>query len=193
MKVSRASKRYAAALLSLADEVKKVDSVGADMQLVSQTITSSRELYLFFSSPVIDRAKKRSVVQSLYEGRVDKLTIGFLYLLVEKGREALTEAIAIEYGRLLDEKMGVVNAELKAPYKLDEKASSHVRSKLESLTGKKVRVSFSLDKGLIGGFQAQIGDTVYDGSVRRQLEILKRQLSENGGLNASLSEQNKRN
>jgi F-type H+-transporting ATPase subunit delta len=62
---------------------------------------------------------------------------------------------------------------------LDRVDSSAVQSKLEELTSKKVRLSFSIDKSLVGGFVAQVGDTVYDGSVRRQLEILRRQLAGN--------------
>ncbi len=182
MKASRASKRYAGALLQLATEMKKVEQVGADMRFIRESIAASHELQLFFADPVIMRAKKRSVVNALFQDKVDDLTLRFLNLLISKGREKLTGGIAVEYGVLLDDAMGIVNAELKAPYPLDDKSQTRVRSRLEGLTGKKVRISFALDKSLVGGFLAQIGDTVYDGSVRRQLELLKHQLSEDVSL-----------
>lgn len=149
------------------------------MRLIHETVASSHDLHLFFANPIIDRSRKRSVVKALFDGRIDKVTMNFLYLLIDKGREKLTGGIAEEFGKLLDEMMGVVTAELKAPLDLDEKNRARVRSKLEDLTGKKVKITFSLDKSLVGGFLAQIGDTVYDGSVRRQLELLRYQLTEN--------------
>ncbi len=188
MKRSRASRRYAGALLELAAELKKVDQVSADMRLIRGAISASRDLELFFASPVIDRSKKKGVITALFEAKVDKLTMGFLLLLVEKGRESLLAGIVVEYADLLDEMMGIVNAELKAPFEFDEKHIARARGKLEEITSKKVRVSFSLDKSLVGGFLAQIGDTVYDGSVRRQLELLKRRLTENASFTSPLTQ-----
>ncbi len=183
MKRSRASRRYAAALLDLAAEVKKTEKIGADMALVRESMQVSRELELFFENPVINRSKKLDVARALYEGKIDPMTLSFLYLLINKGREKLTGGIAEQVGILLDERNGIVNAQLMAPFELDKKDQTRVRSTLEGITGKKVRVAFSLDRNLIGGFLAQIGDTVYDGSIRRQLEILKERLSEEVSLN----------
>ena len=162
--------------------MKKVEQIGADMRFIHESITASHELDLFFANPVIMRTRKRSVVNALFENKIDKMTLGFLNLLIDKGREKLTGGIAAEYGILLDDAMGIVSARLKAPYPLDDKSQTRVRSKLEGITGKKVRLSFSLDRSLVGGFLAQIGDTVYDGSVRRQLELLKDRLSEDVSL-----------
>ncbi len=179
MKGARAAKRYAGALLGLASELKKIDHVASDMRLMHDSISASHELALFVQSPIIDRFKKRDIITSLFKEKVDELTFHFLLLLVAKGREGLIDAIAVEFGTLLDEQLGIVSAELRAPYQFDERNKSQVQSKLEGLTNKNVRISFSLDKNLVGGFLAQIGDTVYDGSVRRQLEILKQRLSGN--------------
>jgi len=179
MKGTRAARRYAGALLGLASELKKVDEVASDMRFIADSLSASDELRHFFESPIIDRFKKRDVIKAIFEKKVSTLTAHFLFLLVDKGREGLTAAIAVEFTVLLDRMMGIVNAELKAPYVLDESNKSKVQGKLEELTSKKVRISFSLDRTLVGGFLAQIGDTVYDGSVRRQLEILKIQLAGN--------------
>lgn len=162
--------------------MKKTERIGADMRLIHDSIMSSRDLQLFFSNPVINRSKKRSVVKALYEGKIDTMSFDFIYLLIDKGREKLLWGISEEVGILLDEMNGILNAELKAPFEFDEKHHDRVRSKLEEITGKKVRIAFSLDKNLVGGFLAQVGDTVYDGSVRRQLEILKHKLSEDVSL-----------
>lgn len=179
MKGTTAAKRYAGALLGLASEMKMVDVVAADLRAVHASIAASHELKLFFHSPIIERSKKKDVVGAIFQKKLSPFTLQFLVLLVDKGRESLTDRIAVEFSAQLDDMMGIVNAELRAPFEFNEKDSSKVREKLEKLTNKKVRVSFSIDKSLVGGFLAQVGDTVYDGSVRRQLELLKEQLSDN--------------
>jgi len=180
MKGTRAAKRYAGALLGLASELKKVDRVAADMRLIHDSISASHELGGFFRTPIIDRFKKKDIITSLFKEKVDELTFRFALLLIDKGREALIDAIAIEFGNLLDNQLGIANALLKAPSPFDKDNELKVQSKLEDLTSKKIRITFSLDKDLVGGFLAQVGDTVYDGSIRRQLELLRRQLQSTG-------------
>ncbi len=179
MKGTRAAKRYAGALLGLASEMKRTDEVASDMHMMHNWIKTSYDLKLFFQSPIIDRAKKRKVIDALFKWKINELTERFLYLLVEKGREALTDPIAVEFATLHDQLLGIADADLKAAYGFDAQDKSKVQSKLERLTGKKIRISIGIDRSLVGGFLAQIGDTVYDGSVRRQLEILKQQLAGN--------------
>ncbi|MCL5268814.1 MAG: ATP synthase F1 subunit delta [Bacteroidetes bacterium] len=182
MKETRAARRYAGALLELCGEMKRVDEVASDMRLIHDSISSSHELYIFFKSPIINRFRKRDVIKAVFATRVNQLTLNFLFLLIDKGREKLVDSIAVEFAVLLDQLQGIVNAELRAPFKLDEKAMSQLKETLETLVRKSVRVSFSSDRALLGGFLVQIGDTVYDGSVRRQLEILKQQLSDEATL-----------
>jgi len=177
MKKYRVSRRYAQALFNLASEMKIAEKVAADMRLIHDSITASKELRLFFESPVVDRDKKRNVVNALFAGNVDTITLHFLLLLIDKGRENVIDGITEEFAAIVDDALGIVHAELKAPFELDKGNESDILSRLEDLTKKKIHVSFSLDKSLVGGFVAQIGDTVYDGSVRRQLDILKQQLS----------------
>ncbi len=176
MRGTRAAKRYAGALLGLASEMQRTESVAVDMRLIHDSVKSSYDLKLFFESPVIDRAKKRKSLEILFKERIDELTAHFLFLLVDKGREALTDMIAVEFAVLYDQLLGIAKADLKAAYEFDKPDRSKVQAKLEELTAKKVEISFSVDKSLVGGFLAKIGDTVYDGSVRRQLEILKKEL-----------------
>ena len=182
MKHLRVSKRYAGALLDLSVEMKKVDDVARDMALLHKQISETRELKLFFESPVIDKQLKRKIIERLYSDNVDELTMRFLLLLVDKGREMLVDGVAHEFSGLLDTFRGIERAEVHAPFSLTELERGKIQSKLEKITGKKVRLMISDDKTLIGGFLARIGDTVYDGSIRRQLEILKKELAESAAL-----------
>ena len=94
MKGTRVAKRYAGALLELASEMKKVDEVASDMHLIRSSISGSHDLRLFFESPVIDHSKKKNVIRALFERKIDTLTLHFLLLLIEKGRESIVSGIA---------------------------------------------------------------------------------------------------
>lgn len=169
-------------MLELALEQKRLDRVASDLELIRNSVSGSRDLELFFATPLIDRTKKAAVIAELFADRIDDLTRRFLGLLVEKGREQLIPGITIEFAEQLDDYRGIVDAEVRVPFEIDKANKSGLQSRLEELTRKKVRVTYKQDATLIGGFLAQIRDTVYDGSVRRQLEILRNELSENSGM-----------
>ena len=85
----------------------------------------------------------------------------------------ITEA----FGALLDERLGVALAEITSARALDETEQKQLADALHAKTGKQVRMNFSLDRDLIGGIVARIGSTIYDGSVRGQLERIRGKLT----------------
>ncbi len=178
----RISRRYARALLTLADEQGLLSEVNADLEMIAGTIRKSRELELFLASPIIHKDKKQQSLQAIFGKRVKPLTLNFLRLLAAKGRERILASIIEQYRRLLDEKLGIVRVEIASTVKLEQKQEKKLIAKLEAVTSKKVEAQFSLDKNLRGGFIARIGDTVIDASVRRQLELLMRRFVGDGSI-----------
>jgi F-type H+-transporting ATPase subunit delta len=79
---------------------------------------------------------------------------------------------------LVDERLGFVRAEVRSASALDEQRSANLEAELSRLTGKRMRLRFAVDADLLGGVAARIGSTVYDGSIRGQLQQLRRQLIE---------------
>ena len=77
---------------------------------------------------------------------------------------------------VLEERSGNVIAKITSARELSESEKTELKANLEKLTGKQVKPDFNIDNGIIGGVVTQIGSTVYDGSVRTQLENLKEQL-----------------
>ena len=89
--------------------------------------------------------------------------------LIERNRLDMLGEIISTYESLLDEKVGVVRARVTSALELNSAQQSDVAAKLQALTGKKVRMQVAVDPALIGGFVAQVGSTIYDGSIRQQL------------------------
>ncbi len=184
MKRTRAARRYAMALMAVAEERNAVDRIAADIELIDATLRVSRDLKLLTVSPVVTPAKKKGAYHAVFADRVGGETMSFLDLLVSKEREALLPEIADQYSRLRDEREGIVRVDVTSAVELAVPQQQKLRERLEKYTGKKVRIRFELDGSLKGGLRVQIGDTVLDASVRRQLELLRAKFLEGGpGLN----------
>ncbi|MBI3580389.1 MAG: ATP synthase F1 subunit delta [Ignavibacteriales bacterium] len=180
MKQLRVARRYAEAVMGLAEEQKKLDRVAEDFQALHRILKESREFVAFLRSPVVTKEKKKAAFAELSKNRFGDLTLHFFNMLVEKGREdALTEILE-QFFTLRDDKLGIVTVEVKAATDLSKEQHDTIARRFEGITKKKVRVTFSLDKGLKGGFVAKVGDTVFDGSIRRQLELMRQRFAEGG-------------
>jgi F-type H+-transporting ATPase subunit delta len=87
------------------------------------------------------------------------------------------------YFKLRDDRLGIVALDVRAATELSKSQQQTIVKRFEEITQKKIRVAFSIDKQLKGGFVARVGDTVYDGSVQRQLELLRDQFAKGVGRN----------
>jgi F-type H+-transporting ATPase subunit delta len=169
--------------MGLAEELQQLDRISEDLQLLQNTIRDSREFVVFLKSPVVKSAKKQVVLETLFEGKLHSSTQAFLRLLASKGREDCLDQILAEFSRLRDDKLGIVSVDVKAAVELTGEQSSALSKSFQGAAKKKVRVSFTLDKALTGGFIARVGDTVFDASVRRQLELLRERFARGVGSN----------
>ena len=108
----------------------------------------------------------------------DRRVRNFIGILLDKGRLELLEEIIDAYRRLLDDRMGIVRALVTTARPLDAAEQNELAMKLMKRTGKKIRMEVAVDSSLIGGVVAQVGSTIYDGSVRTQLQAFKNRLVE---------------
>jgi F-type H+-transporting ATPase subunit delta len=102
----------------------------------------------------------------------------FLGLLIDRNRLDLLNEITATYEALLDERLGIVKARITSALELDSRQRDEVAARLQALTGKKVRMEVSVDPSLIGGLVAQVGSTIYDGSIRQQLQAFRNNLTQ---------------
>ncbi|HYK90267.1 MAG TPA: ATP synthase F1 subunit delta, partial [Acidobacteriota bacterium] len=117
-----------------------------------------------------------SVLLSRYPVR--KVTANFLNVLLQHNRILYFEQIYQSYIRTVDERKGIVTAKVRTAAPLSEREQSTLRESLSRMTGKIVRLDMETDISLLGGLVVQIGSTVYDGSIRKQLAEMRRHLAE---------------
>jgi F-type H+-transporting ATPase subunit delta len=173
MSLSRVARRYAQALLDAAAGAQREERVAADLDMLHALIQGSAELRMLLKSPVVKREKKRQALRAAFEGRVEPLTLEFIGLLAEKGREQALPQVVEAFRRLRNERLGIVSLDVTSATPLSPEQSDAIRRRFEQLTKKTVTMAVAVDAALKGGFAARLGDTVYDGSIRRQLELLR--------------------
>jgi F-type H+-transporting ATPase subunit delta len=166
------SRRYASALYQEADASGVLDAIDEDVLLLRTSLNDTREFRRVFESPVIPREKKEAILQALLKERIEPLTLQFLHLLIEKDRASLAKPILDAYQALRDEHRGIVDAEATVARPLADDDREALLETLEERTGKTVRLHVKKEPALIGGLVVRIGDRVFDGSVRSQLNAL---------------------
>ncbi len=178
MSTSRVAKRYAEALLDLLNEEKKAETVIRDLALVQQTINDSHELSRLLKSPIVSKQKKSEVVAEIFSKKIGATVQQYLALVISKGRDYVLDEILEQFFLLRDEQLGIVNVEVQSAVEFSSKQEKELMNHLETFTKKKVRMTFSIDVSLKGGFVARVGDTMVDGSLRHQLDLLRSRLKD---------------
>jgi F-type H+-transporting ATPase subunit delta len=173
MLVSKAARRYATALLELAQEHDSVDQTLKDVLFIKRTLEDSRDLVLFLKSPIIKPDKKVAALEEIFGDHIGDLVHKFVTLIARKNRESVIDEIVTSFVELYNEYAGIISAELFVAQKLSDEQRARVTEKLEEVTGKKVNISTQVQPELKGGMAVKIADTVIDGTVKHKLEQLE--------------------
>ena len=174
----RTAYRYAEAFMATAEDQGVLKNVSSDLHLLQRLYADSHEFQLFLKSPVIKKDKKREVLEVLCTPLVQPLTLRFLFLLTEKQREDLLPVVIGAFFQLEDEALGILRVHVVSATDLTKDQEEALKKRFASITQKKVQLQVSKDPHLLGGFAARIGDTMYDGSIKHQLEILRKRFAE---------------
>jgi F-type H+-transporting ATPase subunit delta len=180
---STVSLRYARALVDAVTGQKAgvspaaLAAIPVQLDAFETLLHENAELRILFSTPAISTAKKRAVLAELASRlELEQLTKNFLNVVIQHDRMSLLGEIAASFRTLLDERTGVAVAEITTARPLEEAEKQELAGALAARTGRQVRLKFSLDADLIGGVTARVGSTIYDGSVRGQLDRLRADL-----------------
>ena len=179
MIVGSISRRYAKALFDLAVEAGKVEAWTDGLVALKKAVDSSPELRELLQNPVYTREQRQGLARELARAlSLDAHPAALLALLAERNRLAYLGGIADTFGRLADEKLGRVRARVTSAVPLEESAATGLAGRLAAATRGQVIVERLVDPALLGGVVAQVGSLVYDGSLRSQLEDLRRALKQ---------------
>lgn len=177
MSIETVARRYATALADVVTKSGEIETVRNELKSWEQLINSNSDLQSAFANPSIAHLSKEKVLESLLEkAKPTKTTANFLRVLLRNDRLTELPEINEKFVSVLEERSGVVSAVITSARPLAETEKADLKASLTKLTGKQVTLNFEIDETLIGGVVTRIGSTVYDGSVKTQLENLKKEL-----------------
>jgi len=171
------ARRYAKALFELAQQEKHLESIRERLEQIDQMIRVQAELRDICQNPRYHQEEKKRIL-GLLGDRIGSppLLKRFLDLLVQKNRLPQLPEITKVFGILVDEAQGVEHVRVRAARPLSKEQQSQLKRQLETQTGRDVELLIDEDPSLIGGMVVYAGSRVYDGSVKGQLQRLRREL-----------------
>jgi F-type H+-transporting ATPase subunit delta len=169
------ARNYAEALFDLGEQSGQTDQYARLLDAVVDAIETSPEVQAILTSPQVPKAEKARILGSALRDAPRPFVL-FLQAVVKRRRQALLSEIAREYEALLDIKHNRLRAGVTLARPADEAFREQIRQGLSRQLGKDVVAGFSVDPEILGGAIVRIGTRHYDGSLRRKLTMLRRQL-----------------
>ncbi len=176
MRDETVAKNYAETLFDLATRHDGLQSYGDAIETIAGLVEQDPKFRNFLETPRIDDAEKKSVIKKAFGGSLPKHVVNFVLVTIDKRRQRLLRAIAVQYHALLDAHMGREHVEVTVARPVDDATKTVITERLTRALGKEAIPHIRVDPGIVGGIVVRTGDTIYDGSVRRRLEGLRRRL-----------------
>ena len=182
--MSVVAKRYAQALMNLAvgdgaAKENQMDAVAAALDEFADTLEENPNLAVFLAEPKVPQAGKEGAVADVLEKiGAPALVATFLRFLTHKRRISLAGDIREVFHELVDARLGRANAEVTVAAALTAQQAEDLKARLETISGKQIHLKIKTDPSILGGIVARIGSTVWDGSIRNQLNRVHQQLTQ---------------
>ena len=176
----RLAGRYAKSLLDLAIEQNQLEAVNADMRFLQSVCKSNPDFVAVLKSPVIAADKKEKIIEAITNERVNKITGLFIRLLIRKARERnlpeITKAFIEQYNKLKN----IYQVKITTAAPISEDLQKAIAGKVkENSAIENIEIEAVVDEALIGGFKLQMGDTLVDASIERDLHDVRKQFLDN--------------
>ena len=167
---------YGKALFDAAKELDMIDEIKEEIDTIDHILKQEPQFSELLCTPAVPAVKKKTMIREVFEGRISRQTLSFLYILVDKGRFFHYHRIVKEYLRLMDEYRGEAYGKVYSAVPL----SAEQIAKLEAETGKllheKIRLKNKVDQSLLGGVKIMVDGKIIDATLRAKLEDLRYKL-----------------
>jgi len=150
----------------------------AELRMIASLLAQSSDLRRVWENPAIPAEQKRSVLDVIAErDGVSKQVRNLVAVLIDHRRIHFLEPIIAQLEKELDARLGFAEAQITSARELGDPEKRQFETQVQKMTGKKVRAHYAQDASLLGGAVVRVGSTIYDGSVKGQLERLKEAIS----------------
>ena len=170
------SKNYAETLLELALREELIEEYGDALATVAQLLDEDAKFLGFMETPRIDDTDRKAVVQKVFGTEIPRHVLNFVLVTIDKRRQRLLREISQQYNALVDERLNREHVSVTLARSVDEDTKNVIADLLSGALGKTAIPHFRVKPDIIGGLVIRTSDTIYDGSIRRRLDGMRRQL-----------------
>lgn len=170
--------RYAKSLIDLAGEQKLVEPIKNDMELFHKALRANPELKAVLANPIVSHSKKLKILDLVFTGKVNDVTLAFFKLMVNKSRGEVLYATADEYVNMYDIKNNIVHATVESAAPLSEDNRNTIIADVQAAIGGTVKLKTKIDSSLIGGYVLTVGDRQIDASIANGLKKIQKDFAQ---------------
>lgn len=167
---------YAKALFDVAVENNKVDLIGEELEGLKEIFNQEPDFKRLLASPTVSVAEKKQVIETVFEGKMEKELLNFLYVLIDKGRANQIENIIKKYKDEVAELNHFTNGTIYSVEPLKEEKVQEFEEQVSKLLNKKVKLENQVDSKLIAGVKILVEGKIIDASVRQSLDEMLKEL-----------------
>lgn len=167
-------RNYANAFLDVCTQAGDTSTISDEIRLFIEALKENPSLKRVMRNPVIKPILKWTILKEIFGNTISERFQDFLELIVMNNRSEVLEEVLVLFLKLRDDREGIVNVELRVQFIPDSEQTERIRENIEKLINKKVILNIKVDDSVLGGFVARVEDTIIDGSLRHQLEKLKK-------------------
>lgn len=178
MRDETVARNYAETLFELAGRNSALDEYGTAIETVARLLEEDAKFRLFLETPRVSDEDRKAVVRKAFDGKLPKNVVNFVLVTIDKRRQRLLRSISTQYHALLDAHMGREHVQVQVARPVDDATRGLITDRLSVALGKKAIPHIRVQPEIIGGVVVRTGDTIYDGSIRRRLEGMRRRLLE---------------
>ena len=177
IKYIKAARKYSNALFQSALEADKQEKIYNDIVFINETIEMNDELKNALSNPIVKISDKKEIVQKLFKLHVEKITIDFIYLLIENNRLDCLNEIVSCYNQSSNKKNNIITPVITSAVELSNEQKNRIKKKLKEKTNKNVIPEYLVNEDILGGIIIEIEDKTIDLSIKTKFDNMKKQLT----------------
>ena len=170
--------RYAEALFQIGEEEKLTDMLYQELSEIVNLIKVNQDLFSILKSPVISKKEKISLIDNIFEDKININIKNFLKILIEQDRISFISDISDSYKELLNEKNNILEGFVISAIPMKKEEIKELEEKLSEKYNKIVTLENKVDKSILGGVLVRLGNEEIDGTVKTRLDKMKEQLSQ---------------
>ncbi|CUM76189.1 MAG: F0F1 ATP synthase subunit delta [Turicibacter sanguinis] len=174
--MSKIASTYAKALYDIALEENVLEEVKNDFNVIVSSIKEQPQFLNVLTLPKLDKEEKKQLIKSIFSSNTPQISVNFLMVLIDKDRIDLLNEIVVAFNQMVNEHFGIVEGTVYSAVPLSDAQLNQLTYVFTKKLNQKVKLNVVIDPSLLGGYKVNLGDVVYDNTIKLQLKNLKQNL-----------------